>query len=792
MWVKCARIILRYRIAIIIISAILTAFMGYEATKVHISYEYAAMLPETDSAFVKFQQFKKDFGSDANSFIVGFKAEKGKMFDLKTFNAFLDLCEKIDTIHGVENIISVGQAVEINGTRVDPFFKQRPQTQAELDSISAIILNQPLYEDMLFNKEGKNVYLLMISINQKIIDSPAREDLLAQLEKLVGDYSKAQNIEIIQTGMPFIRTHTSLMLQGELIIFVLLAILICVIILYLTFRSFKNVLLPMIVLTVSVIWSLGWMGMLGYELTGVTAMLPSLIIIISVPNCVFLINKFHQEFSEHGNKIKALQRSIFRVGNAIFLSNLTTAIGFSTFMITDSKILQQFGLSASLGIICVFIFSITLLPIILSYSKEPSNHMLKHLESRMFGKVVDFISLRTTNNRNAIYAITIILFLIGIYGITLMHRTGYVVDDLPQEHQIMQDLRFAENTFDGTIPLEIQIEDTAKINLIRDREFMHRMDQITDSLKTYPELGKPLSIVDILKFAWQWNNGGDPKYYTLPNSSDIFFINKLKKMVKKAGDGLGSLQYSLVDSTGKKVRIRCNVKDLGTEKMAVLEKQLEEDLSTVFPSDRYKTLITGTSVIYFKGTQYLLVNLFESLTLAIVLIAFFMALLFRSRRMVIVSLIPNVLSLFFTAALMGFLDIPIKTSTILVFNIAFGISVDNTIHFLSRYRQCLKVNPNIRESVMMTIRETSPSMISTSIILLFGFGIFGFSQFGGTQAMGILVAITLFFAMLFNNFLLPSMLLTLDKRIITQHFKEPLLDVYNEDEDIELEDLHIE
>ncbi len=792
MWVKCARIILRYRIAIIIISAILTVFMGYQANKVHISYEYAAMLPETDSAFIKFQQFKGDFGSDANSFIVGFKAEKEKLFELKTFNAFLDLCEKIDTMPGVENIMSVGQAMEIKGTRVETFFKQRPQTQAEIDSISAIILNQPLYEDMLFNKEGKNVYLLMISINQSIIDSPAREDLLAHLEKLVGDYSNAHNIEILQTGMPFIRTHTSLMLQGELVIFVLLAVLICIIILYLTFRSFKSVLLPMIVLTVSVVWSLGWMGILGYELTGVTAMLPSLIIIISVPNCVYFMNKFHLEFAEHGNKIKALQRSIYRVGNPMLLSNLTTAIGFSTFMITDSKILQEFGLSASLGIICVFLFSITLLPIILSYSKEPSKQMLKHLDSKMFSEVVDFISLRTSNNRNAIYAITIVLLLIGVYGITLMHRTGYVVDDLPQEHQIMQDLRFAENAFDGTIPLEIQIEDTAKINLLRDRQFMRRMDQITDSLKTYPELGKPLSIVDILKFAWQSHNGGDPKYYALPNSSDIFFVNKLKKMVKKAGDGLGSLQYSLVDSTGTKVRIRCNVKDLGTEKMAVLEKQIKEDLATVFPADRYKTLITGTSIIYFKGTQYLLINLFESLTLAIVLIAFFMAFLFRSSRMVIVSLIPNVLSLFLTAALMGFFNIPIKTSTILVFNIAFGISVDNTIHFLSRYRQSLKVNTNIREAVMMTIRETSPSMISTSIILLFGFGIFGFSQFGGTEAMGILVAVTLFFAMLFNNFLLPSMLLTLDKRAITKHFKEPLLDVYNEDEDIELEDLQIE
>lgn len=792
MWVKCARIILRYRLAIIIASAILTAFMGYQATKVHISYEYAAMLPETDSAFIKFQQFKKDFGSDANSLIVGLKVEKEKLFELKTFNAFLDLCEKIDTIEGVVNIMSVGQAMQINGTNVESFFAQRPQTQAELDSISEILLNQPLYEDMLFNKD-RNVYLFMISIKQSIIDSPDREELLAHLEQLSTDFSKAQNIEILFTGMPFIRTHTSLMLQGELVIFVLLAILICIFFLYLTFRSFKNIFLPLVVVAISVVWTLGWMGLLGYELTGVTAMLPSLIIIISVPNCVFFINKFHQECAEHQNKIKALQRSIFRVGNAIFLSNITTAIGFSTFMITDSKILQEFGLSASLGIICVFIFSITLLPIILSYSKEPSKQMLKHLDGKMFSDVVNFIVARITKNRNAIYGITIGLFLFGIVGITMMHRTGYVVDDLPENNQIMQDLRFAEKTFSGAIPLEIQIEDTAKINLMRDREFLRRMDQMTDSLKTYPEIAKPFSIIDILKFAWQSHNGGDPKYYTLPNSGDMFFMNKMKKMVKKASGGLGSLQYSLIDSTGTKVRIHCNVKDLGTEKMAILEKQIQEDLATVFPSDRYKTLITGTSVIYFKGTQYLLINLFESLTLAIVLIAFFMALLFRSKRMVLVSLIPNVLSIFLTAALMGYFNIPIKTSTILVFNIAFGICVDNTIHFLSRYRQYLKANnSSIREAVVMTVHDTSPSMISTSFILLFGFGIFAFSQFGGTEAMGLLVSIALFFAMLFNNLLLPSMLLTLDKRIITQHFKEPLLDVYNEDEDIELEDLQIE
>ncbi|MCQ2959125.1 MAG: MMPL family transporter [Bacteroidales bacterium] len=790
MWVSLARFILKKRVPILIALSVLTLGMAYKATQVKLSYEYIAMLPQTDSSYVKFVQFKKDFGSDANGLIVGLKTDN--LYELSTFNAYMDMCDSIHALEGVDNIMSVGQAVQIEGTSVTKFFKEKPQTQEELDSISSLVMKQPLYDGMLYS-EDKTTFLIMLTMRQAILDSPAREGLIAQIESIVDKFSEENNVQTFFTGMPYIRTQTSLKLQNELVMFIVLAVLVCAIILLLVFKSFKNMLSSMLVVGVSVVWVLGWMGMFHFEISAMSSMLPPLIIVISVPNCVFFVNKYHQEYVSHGNKIKALQRTIYKVGNAVFLSNLTTAIGFFTFIFTSSPMLKEFGIVASLGIMGVFVFSLLILSTTYSFIGAPKAQELKHLEGKVFTNVVDIIKKWTEHHRPVIYTTTIVLLGIAIIGMIQIKSTGFVVDDLPQDDEIMQDLKYAEEKFKGVLPLEIQIEDTAKINLMTDKSFLRKVQQLNDSLATYSEIAKPLSVIDFIKFAWQSHNGNNPDYYTLPNSTDMFFKNKMKKLVKNNSDGLGSLSYSMVDSTGKKIRIRCSAQDIGTVKMEKLENDLYEDLHAIFPSDRYKTLITGTSSIYFKGTQYLLKNLFVSLALAIVIIAFFMALLFRSKRMVLVSLMPNMLPLFFTGALMGYIGIPIKVTTIFVFSVAFGISVDDTIHLLSRYRQELKSsNGVIKESVLAAVEETSPSMISTSIILFFGFFVFAFSEFGGTQAMGILVSLTLLFAMLLNNLLLPSLLLTLDKKITTKHFQEPLLDIYNEEEDIELEDLQIE
>ncbi len=786
MWTKLAGFILRYRAMIIVTLFVLTLGMLYNARSVKLSYEYANMLPEKDSAFLEFQRFKSYFGEDANIMVVAM--QDYNFFELEKFNNYIDVCDSVLAIEGVEGLLSFAHSFKLQGTQLVKFFETKPQTQEELDSISQLILNQDIYRDLLYN-DTSHVYLTILTINKPILDSPAREALLDKIIDLFEMYGADNSQDIIYSGLPFIRTKTSLKIQNELVLFVILAAFVCALILFLFFRSLKIVFFTMLIVTVAVFWMLGWMGILGYDFTILTALLPPLIIVISVPSSVYFLNKYHHEYMLHSNKIKALQRVISKVGNATFLTNSTTALGFATFIITESRILVEFGIVAFLGIMSIFLLTILLIPTIFSYLSPPTQRQVKHLESPVIQGVVKFFIKTALKHRKVVYTIAVLLLLVGVWGITKMESTGYMVDDLPPDDPILTDLQYIETHFNGILPLEIQVQTENKINILRDRDFLQRLLDLNDSLKTYPEISKSLSIADLIRFAWQAHNGGDPQYYTLHNSIDFGFQNKMGRLVRSQD---AKIQYAIVDSTNTRFRVKCNVKDVGTIRMKTVETDLRADLDSIFPPDTYTTTITGSSIVFFKGTNYLIKNLFSSLILAIVIIAFFMSSMFQSKRMVFVALLPNLLPLVLTAALMGFFHIPIKPSTILVFSVAFGISVDDTIHFLARYRQELKLtNWNIGKSVVYALRETATSMIYTTVILFFGFGIFVASQFGGTVALGALVSITLLFALFSNILILPSLLLTLEKAITNKSFKEPLLQIFNEEEDIELDELKI-
>ncbi|MFO7868165.1 MAG: MMPL family transporter [Bacteroidales bacterium] len=786
MWTKLAGIILRYRTVLLITLCVITLGMGYQARDVHLSYEYASLLPEKDSAFVEYERFKEHFGQDANIMFIAIQDDD--FFELKKFSEYRDLCDSVSHISGVEGVLSVANAFQLKGSRLVPYFEKAPASQHELDSISHHLLNQELYKDFLFT-DSSHVYLTALTINQSILDSPAREQLIDSIILMFDEYTDAHNQNVVYTGLPFIRTKTSLKIQEELSLFVILAVLICSIILYMFFRSLKIVFFAMLIVTFGVVWVMGWMGIFNYDITILNALLPPLIIVIGVPNSVFFLNKYHHEYVLHGNKIKALQRVIRKIGNATFLTNLTTASGFATFIITESTILQEFGLIAFLGILSVFVLSLFLIPIIFSYLDPPNKKQVRHLESKFFQKVIKILTKTVLNHRKYVYIGFVFLLIVGIWGVTKMDTTGYMVDDLPQDDPILTNLQYVEEEFNGALPLEILIHSDTKINVLRNRSFLLKMQELSDSLATYPEISQPLSILELIKFAWQAHNAGNPEYYAIHNSIDFGFQNKMNSFVRSQDN---KLQYSIADSAQKSFRVKCNVKDVGTKRMEALTHDLQADLDSIFTAEKYSTTITGSSIVFFKGTKYLIRNLFISLFLAIIIISLFMAWMFRSKRMVVVALLPNILPLILTAALMGFFGIPIKPSTILVFSIAFGISVDDTIHFLAKYRQELKItNWNIGKSVVLALKETGTSMIYTSIILFFGFGIFIASQFGGTEALGSLVAITLLIAMSSNLIVLPSLLLTLEKQISNQSFKEPLLHIYNEEEDIEIDDLKI-
>lgn len=792
MWTKIAGIILRNRIAFITSVLLGTVFMGFQARHIQMSYESADLLPKTDTAYLDYAKFRETFGQEGN--IMVFAIQDSNFYDLAKINDWIAMGNNIKALKGVTALMSITHTfnlhknTELKKFEIQPIFPHHISSKAELDSLSFIAENLPFYDGLLLNKQ-KHTYNMMITVSAEVMNSPARVKLVQDVLKITEQFTGKHHLKMHYSGMPYIRVINAENIKGEMYMFIALSLLITAIILYLFFRSFRIVGFCVGIIGLSVIWAIGFMAILGIKITLLTAMLPPLLIVIGIPNCVYMVNKYHTEYVRHGNKIKALQRMIQKVGNASLLSNLTTAAGFATFIITSSRILVEFGLIAFISITCVFLICLILIPTVFSYLPVPDTKQTKHLYNPFINHIIEKIIYWVINKRHTIYYITAILVLAGIYGITQMKTTGYMVDDLKDTDPIRQDLAFFESNFDGLMPLEITI-DFGKPNQVFKLSNLEKLDLLDKELSQDPDLSKALSVVEAAKFANQAYYNGKAAYYKLPNNMTKNFI---MKYVMESTGGMSDMAKSFVDSTLREVRLSFRVKDIGTKKMESKEDSLYQTITRIFPEDKHKISVTGSSIIFFKGNQYLLRNLFSSLALAIILIAGFMAWMFKSKRMVFIALLPNVIPQIITAAIMGYIGIPIKASTILVFSVAFGISVDNTIHYLAKYRQELQAtNWSIRSSVVLALQETGQSMIYTSIILFFGFSIFCLSSFGGTFALGLLTSITLFGAMLANLLLLPSLLLTMEHSITKRTFRaEPLLQIFNEEEDIDENKLEI-
>ena len=773
MWIKIAGILLRNRMAFIIGVLLITVFMGFQIPKVEMSYEYSNLLPATDSAYLDYLDFHEKFGQEGN--VMVFAIQDYDFYQLDKMNDWISMCDSLKALHGIVALVDITHSFNLHKDTLNKKFDIRPifpnhiKNQQELDSLVNIIENLPFYDGTLFNKT-KDIYGMMVSVSADVMNSPARVGLVKDILELTEHFSEKHNLQMHYSGLPYIRVINAENIKGEMYMFIILSLLITTFILYLFFRSFRILGFCLLIVLICVSWTVGVMAMLGIKITLLTAMLPPLLIVICIPNLVFMINKFHAEFDRHGNKIKALQRMIQKIGNASFLSNLTTAAGFATFIVTSSQILVEFGITASIGITFVYLVCLIMIPCGFSFMPEPDNKQIKHLHNKTVTGILERVTQLILNRRNVVYTIAIVVVILGGIGLSLMKSTGYMVDDLKETAPIRQDLSFFEENFDGLMPLEVTV-DFGKPKQVLNLSNLQKLDKLSEELSKDEDISKPISIIEVIKFANQAFYNGKPAYYKLPTNMTKNFI--LKYASQSTGE-IGGQANSFVDSTLQRVRLSFRVKDIGTKKMQEKEDKLYHIVEQYFPNDRYTVKVTGSSIIFFKGTQFLVINLFTSLALAIVLIAIFMAWMFKSKRMVLVALIPNIIPQIITAAIMGYFGIPIKASTILVFSIAFGISVDGTIHYLAKYRQELQgTNWSIRSSAVLALQETGQSMIYNAIILFFGFGIFALSDYGGTVALGVLVSITLLAAMLSNLILLPSLLLTLDKHTTNKTFQNP-------------------
>ncbi|MEM5538819.1 MULTISPECIES: efflux RND transporter permease subunit [unclassified Olleya] len=787
-WDVVARLILRNKIAILLGVVLVTIFFSTQWKYMRFTYTEANLLPDDHEVNITYNDFLKVFGEEGNLIVLGVKDTT--LFTVEKLNAWNALSDSFREAPEVETVVSIKDLQKLVKDQenekfaLEPFIKDSVASIEQIEKLQDQLFNQyPFYDNFLFNKKTKTVRTA-IYLKKDIVNTPARKDfVMDNLVEKVKAFETSQGMNVRISGMPYIRTLNAQNIVDEINLFVLAALLVTSLIFFLFFRSFRATFISLIVVCIGVMWTLGILGMLGYEITVLTALIPPLIIVIGIPNCIFLINKYQHEVKSHGNKVKSLQRVITKVGNATLMTNVTTASGFATFILTESTLLKEFGVVASLSILAIFILCLLIIPIIYTFLPYPKERHLEHLNKKWIGGFVDWMEKMVREKRITIYITSIVLLVVCLIGIFQIKISGSLIEDMPKKAEFFQDIRFFEEEFDGIMPLEIMIDTKRKQGVMK-LATLKRMNKIEEFINETPEFSKPISVVGLVKYSKQAYYNGNPKYYQLPTSQENSFILSYAKNSTSNVD----LLKNFVDSTGQYARITTFMKDIGTDKMERIQENLQDKIDNVFPEERYNVTMTGKALVFQKGTKYLVKNLAISLSLAVILISLFMAYMFRSFRMIIVSLIPNLLPLVVTAGLMGYLGVPIKPSTILVFSIAFGISVDDTIHFLAKYRQELQANNwKIKKSVYAALRETGVSMFYTSIVLFFGFSVFIISSFGGTVALGALVSVTLLFAMLSNLLLLPSLLLSLERSIANKEvLKEPTINIIpSEDDDDE-------
>ncbi|MGB0777021.1 MAG: efflux RND transporter permease subunit [Flavobacteriaceae bacterium] len=786
-WNKSASIILRNRYAVLVLIAAITVYLGSFATNMRLSYTEANMLPEDSPANINYNHFLEIFGEEGNLVLLGVKDTT--LFTPEKFKAWNELSETLNAFPEVQATISISDLKVLVKNQDKQAFELEPLipksenfSQEEINRLKDELFNKlPFYDNLLYSSTGHTIQTA-IYIKKDIVNSKLRKAFIFdKLNPLIADFERAENLDVHISGMPYIRSMNSQNIVDEIGVFVGLALLVTSLIFFLFFKSWRATFITLLVVSIGVIWSCGFIGLFDYEITVLTGLIPPLIIVIGVPNAIFLINKYQQEIKKHGNQARSLQRVITKIGNATLMTNLTTASGFATFIFTNSQLLVEFGIIASISIMAIFFLALLIIPVMYSFMPLPKDKHLDHLERRWMNSVVVWMEKMVKEKRIEIYITSVIIIILGIIGVYQIKVSGSLIDDMPKEAEFFHDIEFFQEEFGGIMPLEILI-DTKKDKGVLKLSTLKRIERMNEEIAMIPGLSKPMSINNVVKYAKQAFYNGNPKYYQLPtNQERTFILSYLQNMEGNNSD----LLENFVDKSGRYARVTTYMKDVGTDQMQEIQERINEIVAKEFPESRYDTSVTGKALVFLEGTHYLIKNLVISLSLAIILIALFMGYMFRSFQMIIVSIIPNLLPLLTTAGLMGYLGIPIKPSTILVFSIAFGISVDDTIHFLAKYRQELMANNwKIRKSVYAALRETGVSMFYTSIVLFFGFLVFTVSDFGGTKALGGLVSITLLFAMTSNLLLLPSLLLSFEKKLSNKKvFKKLSIDILPSEED---------
>lgn len=761
--------VLKYRLFWLIALLSVTGFMAYHASKVKLSYDFNSAIPTDNPKYQAYQEFRKTFGEDGNMLVIGVQTDK--LFQQDIFTDYIRLTEELKKIPGVDDVLGVASAINlVKDTATQkpvavPIFPVHPASQTQIDSGKALLLGLPFYQGLLYNSQT-NAWNTVLHVNKAVMNSANRIVTVNGITALVDSFGARHGLDMHYSGLPLIRTRLAVKVASETKWFLLGSVCILALILLLFFRSISTMLLSLAVVIIGVVFSFGSMDLLGYKITLLNALTPTLVVVIGIPNCIYFMNKYHTAYRDTGDKHEALVVMIGRMGIVTLFCNLTAAIGFGVFALTRSSILNEFGVVAGINIMLLFFISFILIPVVLSYLPAPQAKHMRYLQNRYLSAILKRLEIWTLHHQRAVYAVTTLVVILSVAGMFRLRSEGFIVDDLPQKDRLFTDLKFFEKNFKGVMPLEIVIDTKRKKGWrAAPIKLLDSIDVLSKYIASQPEMARPLSLAEFLKFLRQSYYGGDSSNYDIPSQTDFALMSSYVNLEGKGQPGkngtLTKLLHSFIDSNQQKFRVSVNMADIGSKRLPEVLGDLQKRSAKLFDSSRVHVELTGTSVTYLEGSSFIIKGLKDSIMWAFVLIAACMLFLFRSIRILICSLMPNVIPLIITAGIMGWAGVRLRPSTVIVFSIALGIAIDITIRFLVNFRQ---VAPEAKETAVIdTINTTGISILYTSLVLTAGFVIFCFSDFGGILALGWLTSLTLVIATITNLVFLPVLLLGLTR-----------------------------
>jgi len=768
MWYRLGQNILKYKKTYLFFILLSTVVMGYFAVQIKLSYEYTKAIPSDNPKFIVYNEFVKKYGVDGTTVVVGFKTDH--FYSKDFFNQVDALHKTIKQNSAVAEVMSIPTAYTITKDSIDTKFNAAKIFHAPYTSDSLLLADQtvfenlPFYQNLLYNPDS-NSYIMAISFIADSINSVSRTKIIGSIQDELDRFSQSAKTEVHISGLPFIRTIMADRIKKEMLWFLIGSLILSAITLLVFFRSVSATVMSLAVVLMGVIWSLGTMVLLGQKITLLTALIPPLIVVIGIPNCIYFLNKYHTSYKETNDKEKALVQMVGRMGVVTLFCNITAAIGFFVFALTKSPLLKEFGWVSGLNIMILFFISLFFIPPVLSYLPAPKAKHIRYLDNQYLERILIKIERWAFAHTKWVFGITILAIFVSLLGVLQIKKEAFIVDDLPKQDKLYTDLKWFEQHAGGVMPLEILV-DTKKTNgLIRSIKPLEQIDDFNTFLLEQPELGKPLGLLEGIKFAKQAFYDGDSLSYTVPTGTEMAFIGPYfasaapKEGVKPAGNNPAQLLSKFIDSAKRQTRISVNMKDIGSAQLPGLLQKIDSASVAIFDTAKYNVVITGSSVTFLEGSNFIVKGLGESIFWAFLLIAICMIFLFRSFPILICSLIPNIVPLFITAGIMGWTGVSLKPSTVLVFSVALGIAIDVTIRFLVNYKQELPhLNYQVHTTLVQTIKHTGISIIYTSLVLVAGFIIFCFSDFGGTKALGWLTSITLVVSTLTNLVLLPALI----------------------------------